>query len=209
MKNIKTLQKRNLSSKKAKFNVWVGQQYKKIFEENSCFSLFEKKIIPRIDVIISYFIKDVSFDGKTENQKKEMLFQHFLTILEKDKNIIKHKLLEDKKYQTEDTINERKRILNNYSKRNYVNNFYLSNRWLSLKKQVRNLYKCGCMKCGKYKCEIHIDHIFPRSLYSELEYSIHNLQILCRDCNMEKSNMNNTDYRTEKQIKLCTLKYPK
>ena len=64
------------------------------------------------------------------------------------------------------------------------------------------------MKCGLSNTETHIDHIFPRSIFPHLEYDIHNLQILCKDCNMEKSNKDNTDYRTDEQRKLCSLKNP-
>lgn len=206
MKNKIKLKNSTLASKKSKFNNWVRLQYKKILEEQNI-SIFENKIQQRIDVIIGFFIKDILFDDKTSKQKKEMLFQYFLIVLEKDKIITKNNLIEDKKYQTKFISKERKRILNNSTKKIDINSFYLSNRWLILKKQVRSLYKCGCMKCGKIKCEIHIDHIFPRSLYPELEYSIHNLQILCRDCNMQKSNIDNTDYRTKEQIKLCLIKY--
>jgi 5-methylcytosine-specific restriction endonuclease McrA len=85
--------------------------------------------------------------------------------------------------------------------------FYKSSRWINLTKKVRDLYKCGCMKCSKENIETHIDHIFPRSLYPKFQYSIHNLQILCKDCNIEKSNKNNIDYRTAEQRKKCSIKY--
>jgi len=56
------------------------------------------------------------------------------------------------------------------------------------------------MKCNVSKCEMHVDHIKPVSLYPELKYDPDNLQVLCRDCNLEKSNKHETDYRTDAQI---------
>jgi 5-methylcytosine-specific restriction endonuclease McrA len=51
------------------------------------------------------------------------------------------------------------------------------------------------MKCGETKGEFHIDHIKPRSKFIELELCIDNLQVLCKSCNLEKSNKNEIDYR--------------
>jgi len=42
---------------------------------------------------------------------------------------------------------------------------------------------------------IHVDHIKPRSRYPELSLEIENLQVLCEDCNMGKSNVFETDWR--------------
>ena len=85
--------------------------------------------------------------------------------------------------------------------------FYTSKKWIALTKKVRELYRCGCMKCGRDNIETHIDHIFPRSLYPKFQHSIFNLQILCKDCNLEKSNKNTIDYRTAEQRKKCSIKY--
>lgn len=56
------------------------------------------------------------------------------------------------------------------------------------------------MKCGASK-RIHVDHIFPRSKYRHLELDFSNLQVLCEGCNVEKSNTDFTDYRTDDQIR--------
>lgn len=88
-----------------------------------------------------------------------------------------------------------------------IESFYLTDEWLSLKRKVHKLYKCGCMKCGVSGIETHVDHIFPRSTHPEFELSIHNLQILCKKCNIEKSNKNTIDYRTDEQKKMCSIKF--
>lgn len=85
-----------------------------------------------------------------------------------------------------------------------VDNFYKSTRWADLKKVVYNLYEFKCMKCGANNTEMHVDHILPVSKYPTKRWSLNNLQLLCKGCNMEKSNINETDYRTPDQIQLCS-----
>ena len=45
---------------------------------------------------------------------------------------------------------------------------------------------------------MHVDHIKPRSLYPDLELEFENLQVLCKYCNLEKSNKDEIDYRNNK-----------
>jgi 5-methylcytosine-specific restriction endonuclease McrA len=52
------------------------------------------------------------------------------------------------------------------------------------------------MKCIDVNVPIHIDHIKPRSKYPELELEFDNLQVLCATCNVKKSNIDETDYRS-------------
>jgi len=44
---------------------------------------------------------------------------------------------------------------------------------------------------------MHIDHIKPRSKYPELTFVFENLQVLCEDCNVGKSNLDETDWRPD------------
>ncbi len=75
--------------------------------------------------------------------------------------------------------------------------FYQSKAWLRLRMKVLAEYGRKCMKCDAVGVEIHVDHIQPRSTHPHLSLSFSNLQVLCRDCNMEKSNLHSTDYRDE------------
>ena len=55
-----------------------------------------------------------------------------------------------------------------------------------------------CAKCGAKSAKnnwLEIDHIKPVSKYSDLTLDIDNLQVLCRNCNRLKSNIDETDYR--------------
>lgn len=80
--------------------------------------------------------------------------------------------------------------------------FYASPEWLELKKKILHLYGHKCMRCGTTKMEMHVDHILPRSRYESLQLDANNLQVLCRDCNKEKSNKHETDYRTADHLEL-------
>lgn len=82
------------------------------------------------------------------------------------------------------------------------NEFYLTQDWIWLKSKILKLYGCRCMKCGIDKTEMHVDHIIPRSLRIDLQLSPSNLQVLCRECNLEKSNLNSNDYRKEIHIEM-------
>lgn len=70
-----------------------------------------------------------------------------------------------------------------------------SNDWRYLRKKVFKIQGDRCLKCGKKTSRMHIDHIKPKSRYPHLEYKIDNLQVLCQDCNREKSFDKIVDYR--------------
>lgn len=79
--------------------------------------------------------------------------------------------------------------------------FYMSREWRSIRVRVLERYECKCMMCGRSPREhsivIHVDHIKPRSKYPELSLDFDNLQLLCEDCNLGKSNKYETDWRPE------------
>lgn len=53
------------------------------------------------------------------------------------------------------------------------------------------------MSCGAVDVEIHVDHIKPRSKFPYLSLTFENLQVLCKDCNFDKSNLHEEDYRED------------
>lgn len=76
--------------------------------------------------------------------------------------------------------------------------FYRSKEWLSLRFQVLKAHKHICVLCGSTPetgAIMDVDHIKPRSKYPHLALDINNLQILCRVCNLGKSNNDETDFR--------------
>lgn len=76
--------------------------------------------------------------------------------------------------------------------------FYDTDEWRALRYQALKLYGARCQCCGATPTPgnpMHVDHIKPRSKYPELELALSNLQILCRPCNLGKSNKDETDWR--------------
>jgi 5-methylcytosine-specific restriction endonuclease McrA len=55
-------------------------------------------------------------------------------------------------------------------------------------------YEKKCMKCGSVE-NIEVDHIYPVSIYPQKQNDLNNLQLLCKSCNLEKSNKYIMDYR--------------
>lgn len=77
-------------------------------------------------------------------------------------------------------------------------NFYDSRAWLELRYQRLKISGGHCVACGVRATEenpIHVDHIKPRSTHQHLELSLDNTQVMCRKCNLGKSNKDETDWR--------------
>ena len=79
--------------------------------------------------------------------------------------------------------------------------FYSTKAWWSLRARVLMKYGYKCMLCNSID-EIQVDHIQPRSRAPELSLTFSNLQVLCRDCNRQKSNIHAEDYREERVAEL-------
>jgi 5-methylcytosine-specific restriction endonuclease McrA len=80
--------------------------------------------------------------------------------------------------------------------------FYASDEWKRIRYRALAMYPHKCMCCGQTedrRHRMHVDHILPRSLFPALELAFDNLQILCEDCNVGKSNHDFTDWRSKAQ----------
>jgi len=89
---------------------------------------------------------------------------------------------------------------NHHNKYNYMSSdeFYSSKKWRELRFVALQQSNGRCTLCGasaKDGVQIHVDHIKPRSKYPKLQFDLDNLQILCQDCNLGKSNYDETDFR--------------
>lgn len=76
--------------------------------------------------------------------------------------------------------------------------FFASDAWRSLRYQALKMGNGRCCLCGASAFSgavLHVDHIKPASLYPELRLDLSNLQVLCADCNLGKSNKDETDWR--------------
>jgi len=72
--------------------------------------------------------------------------------------------------------------------------FYSTWEWKKARFETIKRYGAKCMLCGS-EDRIVVDHIKPRKKYPDLELDLNNLQVLCNDCNMGKSNDDFTDFR--------------
>lgn len=69
--------------------------------------------------------------------------------------------------------------------------FYQTRQWRELRWQVLVKHGAICKVCGvtpEHGAIMHVDHIKPRSKFPDLELVFDNLQVLCEDCNIGKSN---------------------
>lgn len=76
--------------------------------------------------------------------------------------------------------------------------FHRSQEWLELRYRVLRKHNGCCQLCARRGIEgnpIQVDHIKPRSKHPELALVESNLQVLCRACNLGKSNKDETDWR--------------
>lgn len=79
--------------------------------------------------------------------------------------------------------------------------FYNSREWRELRFEILLRDKRTCLCCGARGGEngvvLHVDHIKPLSKFWELRANKDNLQTLCEECNLGKSNKWDTDFRDE------------
>jgi len=87
-----------------------------------------------------------------------------------------------------------------HKRHNYMtsDDFYSSKKWREVRFIALQQSEGRCTLCGasaKDGVQLHVDHIKPRSRFPELQFDLDNLQILCQDCNLGKSNYDDTDFR--------------
>jgi 5-methylcytosine-specific restriction endonuclease McrA len=76
--------------------------------------------------------------------------------------------------------------------------FYSSQKWKEIRYIALQQSGGKCTLCGassKDGVQLHVDHIIPRSIAPKKRFDLDNLQILCSDCNLGKSNYDTTDWR--------------
>jgi len=86
-----------------------------------------------------------------------------------------------------------------------TNCFYRTPVWGKLKRLIYKVFPKQCMRCLSVNAQLHVDHIKPRSKFPDIELSISNLQVLCKACNLDKSNLYIKDYRTQKHVDALEL----
>ena len=104
--------------------------------------------------------------------------------------------------RTKRKLNQYKIDQRNKNKTTYVDTHWVygSIKWKRLRYPVLRANNFKCCACNTSSVELHIDHIKPISKYPELAFSINNLQVLCKDCNLSKSNNYEDDLRRKPVI---------
>lgn len=82
-----------------------------------------------------------------------------------------------------------------------MSNFYFSREWRELRYRVLRSSNKSCQCCLAKNKPLHVDHIKPISKFPELKLDINNLQVLCEDCNLGKSNLYFDDFRDDSVTK--------
>ena len=76
--------------------------------------------------------------------------------------------------------------------------FYMSFEYRQLRYEVLAEQSGTCQLCGRTRkdgCIMHLDHIVPISKDWSRRLDKSNMQVLCEDCNLGKSNLDDTDWR--------------
>lgn len=79
-------------------------------------------------------------------------------------------------------------------------NFYLSQEWRRIRYEVLREQGPRCCLCGRSPKDgvvLHVDHIIPISIDWSKRLDKNNLQVLCDDCNMGKSNTDCIDWKNK------------
>ena len=89
--------------------------------------------------------------------------------------------------------------------------FYWSDEWRTVRFTALRRNRGACELCGNGPSPgkpLHVDHIKPRSKYPKLALDPDNLQVLCIDCNLGKSNADETDWRKKRAVKTTSSTHP-
>ncbi len=68
-----------------------------------------------------------------------------------------------------------------------------------IKANILHVYGKKCINCNSTN-NLQLDHIVPVSIDPSKTFDIMNMQILCEECNSDKSNNNCDDYRTVEEV---------
>jgi hypothetical protein len=80
-------------------------------------------------------------------------------------------------------------------KKEYDKKFYESQHWRELRFHILKSQGRNCALCHTTEGVLHVDHIKPRSKYPHLELDPCNLQVLCEDCNLGKTDNDDSQNR--------------
>lgn len=124
--------------------------------------------------------------------------KYILSINSFDIKEYKKKLKKLKSDEKKKKKKEIKRHINNQIYLNLANSFYNSPEWRKIRYEVLREQGGRCQCCGRSAKDgiiLHVDHIVPLSKDWSKRLDKNNLQVLCEDCNLGKSNTDSIDWR--------------
>lgn len=128
-----------------------------------------------------------------KKKKEDILEKQRLKRAEKSRNRNERRM--ERKRRSQQTISQQAKKIRALKQGRTENGFYEKTEWRDLRYRVLRHWGRTCMLCGATRCELHVDHIKPRSKFPDIALEFDNLQVLCRPCNMGKSNKDETDWR--------------
>lgn len=161
--------------------------------------------------IINYILNDGNI---TDNivpcklNKKEPLSDDLEKYLASLPSFSKNKIKKEKqkKEKIRCAKNKIQQNLEKTEKKKYyekANNFYHSEEWRRIRYQILREQGGKCQCCGRSAKDgvvLHVDHIVPLSKDWNKRLDKNNLQVLCEDCNLGKSNTDFIDWRFTNHI---------
>src|SRR5712671_2556441 len=107
-------------------------------------------------------------------------------------NRMRVKAAQDEREEKFKRRREQRRLVKLYRKLKAARqDFYLSREWLEARYDILLKFRKCCL-CGSNK-RLHVDHIIPKSKLPPSRWlDKDNLQVLCEDCNLGKSNRDQT-----------------
>lgn len=129
-------------------------------------------------------------------EQKEVIIKTFVAFREEKLENLRRKREHRKVREKEFEISETE-IGDFYSHQN-AQILYNSSEWQKLRYFVLSRDKGVCQLCGRGRKDgvvLHIDHIVPLSVDWSKRLDPNNLQTLCEDCNLGKSNKDCIDWR--------------
>lgn len=142
------------------------------------------------------FKDNISFKSlKRKNDKLRKTIEKEIKIKNKYKNLKKENKALRQELKTKNTQIVINNVVSTKKDASFKDPFFSSKEWRDIRFRVFLRDGRRCANCNASNTRLHVDHIKPRSKFPSLALDINNLQVLCEDCNLGKSNKYIVDFR--------------
>jgi hypothetical protein len=191
---------------RSSLNAYLGESKLPVLKKDLIKDLFSM-----VKHLKKIFDLDIAIDGRTklkDKEYKQVLSKYIDSSFDLKSfvwnynNLIISKKLRDQERQLNNRkaystliYEEHKSVIGNLPS----SKFYKTPEWRRIRYEALSKNGNNCQCCGKSpsinNITLHVDHIKPRSIYPEFALDLDNLQILCEECNLGKSNTYEDDWR--------------